>query len=149
MMLMAPKGHFLTQIPQPIHSRSDMKAILDSGVTSMQSLPVRTTGHDFLHSCRHFFGLHLSLLIIAILYDGSAYSLHRGSALSPLSPCQFVRHPGGVVGCALKALSRECSPPLKAVFLSVSCSKLTAWLRRAHSQRMITGHSRGSVCGSC
>ena len=21
----------------------------------MQSLPVRTTGHDFLHSCRHFF----------------------------------------------------------------------------------------------
>ena len=21
--------------------------------------PVLTTGHDFLHSCRHFFGLHL------------------------------------------------------------------------------------------
>jgi hypothetical protein len=21
-------------------------------------LPVRTTGHDFLHSCRHFLGLH-------------------------------------------------------------------------------------------
>ena len=35
-----------------------MKAILDSGATSMQSLPVRTTGQDFLHSCRHFFGLH-------------------------------------------------------------------------------------------
>jgi len=68
MMLMAPNGHFLTQIPHPMHSRSDMKAILDSGVTSMQSLPVRTTGHDFLHSCLHFFGLHLSLLTMAILY---------------------------------------------------------------------------------
>ena len=42
------------QMPQPIHSRSEMKAIFDSGATSMQSFPVRTTGHDFLHSCRHF-----------------------------------------------------------------------------------------------
>lgn len=54
MILMALKGHFLTQIPHPMQRRSEMKAIFDSGVTSMQSLPVRTTGHDFLHSCRHF-----------------------------------------------------------------------------------------------
>ena len=42
----------------------------------MQSLPVtwpvepgpmRTTGHDRLHSCRHFLGLHLSVLTMAIL----------------------------------------------------------------------------------
>ena len=58
MIVMAPKGHFFGQIPHPMQSRSDMKAILDSGATSMQSLPVRTTGQDFLHSCRHFFGLH-------------------------------------------------------------------------------------------
>lgn len=77
MMLMAPKGHFLGQIPQPIHRRSDMKAILDSGVTSMQSLPVLTTGHDFLHSCRHFFGLHLSLLTIAIRVNLSDILLIR------------------------------------------------------------------------
>ena len=44
-----------------------MKAILLEGSTSMQSLPVRTTGQDFLHSCRHFLGLHLSLLTMAIL----------------------------------------------------------------------------------
>lgn len=50
MILMAPKGHFFTHIPQPIHSRSEIKEIFDSGVTSMQSFPVRTTGHDFLHS---------------------------------------------------------------------------------------------------
>ena len=50
MILMAAKGHFFTQIPHPIQSRSEMKAIFDSGVTSMQSLPVRTTGQDFLHS---------------------------------------------------------------------------------------------------
>lgn len=54
MMCIAPKGHFLGQIPQPIHSRSEMYAIFESGVTSIQSLPVRTTGQDFLHSCRHF-----------------------------------------------------------------------------------------------
>ena len=67
MICIAEKGHFLTQIPHPMHSVSDMKAIFESGVTSIQSLPVRTTGHDFLHSCLHFFGLHLSVSIIAIL----------------------------------------------------------------------------------
>lgn len=34
--------------------------ILDVGDTSIHSLPILTTGHDFLHSCLHFFGLHLS-----------------------------------------------------------------------------------------
>ncbi|OCK88424.1 uncharacterized protein K441DRAFT_588706 [Cenococcum geophilum 1.58] len=53
-MLMASNGHFFGQIPHPIQSRSEMNAILDSGVTSMQSFPVRTTGQDFLHSCLHF-----------------------------------------------------------------------------------------------
>ncbi|EYE91201.1 uncharacterized protein EURHEDRAFT_421952, partial [Aspergillus ruber CBS 135680] len=50
----APNGHFLGQIPQPMQRRSEMKAILDSGLTSIQSFPVRTTGQDFLHSWRHF-----------------------------------------------------------------------------------------------
>ncbi|KAF1984661.1 hypothetical protein K402DRAFT_335894 [Aulographum hederae CBS 113979] len=53
-MVMASKGHFFVQIPQPMQSRSEMKAILSVGATSMQSLPVRTTGQDFLHSCLHF-----------------------------------------------------------------------------------------------
>lgn len=67
MMLMASKGHFFGQIPQPIQRRSEMKAILLEGSTSMQSLPVLTTGQDFLHSWRHFLGLHLSALTMAIL----------------------------------------------------------------------------------
>ena len=76
------RTHFLGQIPQPMQSSSEMNAILDVGATSMQSLPVRgrsgplsycdmhesreryapmrTTGHDFLHSCLHFLGLHRS-----------------------------------------------------------------------------------------
>lgn len=37
---MAPKGHFFTQIPQPIQSSSEMKEILEVGSTSIQSLPV-------------------------------------------------------------------------------------------------------------
>jgi len=65
-MVIALKGHFLGQIPHPIHKFSDMKAIFDSLVTSIQSRPLLTTGQDFLHSCRHFLGLHLSVLMIAI-----------------------------------------------------------------------------------
>ena len=39
-------------------------------------LPILTTGHDFLHSCLHFLGLHLSLLTIAILVNLSCDILH-------------------------------------------------------------------------
>lgn len=53
-ILMAPNGHFFGQIPHPMHKLSDMKAIFDSGVTSMHRRPLRTTGQDFLHSCLHF-----------------------------------------------------------------------------------------------
>lgn len=56
----------LTQIPHPIQSSSEREAIFERGVTSIQSFPIRTTGQDFLHSCRHLFGLHLSSLTIAI-----------------------------------------------------------------------------------
>lgn len=66
MIEIASKGHFLEQIPHPIHSSSDIKAILSAGDTSMHNFPILTTGHDFLHSCLHLFGLHLSLLTMAI-----------------------------------------------------------------------------------
>jgi hypothetical protein len=49
-----------------MHSDSEMKAIFDDGATSMHILPMRTTGHDRLHSCLHFRGLHLSELTMAI-----------------------------------------------------------------------------------
>eukprot|EP01147_Barroeca_monosierra_P001915 gene1914-gene3940 len=64
MICMAPNGHFFTQIPHPIHKTSDILA-LSVGATSIQSFPIRTTGHDRLHSCRHRFGLHLSLFMMA------------------------------------------------------------------------------------
>ena len=35
----ASKGHFLGQIPQPIHKVSEMKAIFEVGSTSIQNLP--------------------------------------------------------------------------------------------------------------
>lgn len=38
----------------------------------MQSRPDLTTGQDFLHSCLHFLGLHLSELTMAILVNLSA-----------------------------------------------------------------------------
>ncbi|ODV80344.1 uncharacterized protein CANTADRAFT_40353, partial [Suhomyces tanzawaensis NRRL Y-17324] len=66
-MLMASKGHFFTQIPQPIHKVSEIKAIFEVGVTSIHNFPVLTTGQLLRHSCLHFLGLHLSVEIMAIL----------------------------------------------------------------------------------
>src|ERR1044071_6449404 len=96
-MVMAPNGHRLGQIPQPIHNDSEMKAIRDSGVTSIcsqgqklrdrqnasrslltQSFPDRTTGHDFLHSCRHFYFQSVSL---AQNYPNRVVWAHLGFAL--------------------------------------------------------------------
>ena len=88
---MASKGHFFTQIPHPIHSSSEIVAILKEnviavktnhclcthlslGVTSMHSLPILTTGQDFLHSCLHLLGLHLSVETMAILVNLSVSS---------------------------------------------------------------------------
>ena len=57
-----------------MHNSSDNHATLEVGVTSTQSLPIITTGHWRLHSWRHFFGLHFSLLMIAIRSLASASS---------------------------------------------------------------------------
>jgi hypothetical protein len=67
MILIALNGHFLTHIPQPIHNNSEISAIVEVGMTSIQILSVLLTGHDFLHYNLHFFGLHFYLLTIAIL----------------------------------------------------------------------------------
>ncbi|TFK34443.1 hypothetical protein BDQ12DRAFT_613453 [Crucibulum laeve] len=37
-----PNTHFLTQIPQPMHKNSEIKAILSVGLTSIQSFPEYT-----------------------------------------------------------------------------------------------------------
>ena len=63
------KGHFFTQIPQPMHRISEMKASLSVRSTSMQTLPILTTGQPFLHSCAHFFGLHFSWLTMAGFWE--------------------------------------------------------------------------------
>lgn len=67
MILIAWNGHLLTQIPQPIQRISEISTNADCGVTSIQIFSVLLTGHPFLHSCLHFFGLHFSLLTMAIL----------------------------------------------------------------------------------
>ena len=92
MIVIASKGHFFTQIPHPMHSSSEIVAILKEnvtavkanhcclgthlslGVTSMHSLPILTTGQDFLHSCLHLLGLHLSVETMAILVNLSCSS---------------------------------------------------------------------------
>ncbi len=51
-----------------------MKANLLFGPTSIQSFPIFTTGHAFLHSWTHFFGLHLSMLTMAIRVNASPES---------------------------------------------------------------------------
>ena len=67
MIVIASNGHFFTHMPHPIHSYSLMKQIVEVALTSIQILPILLRGQVFAHSCLHFFGLHLSGLIMAIL----------------------------------------------------------------------------------
>jgi len=67
MILIAWKGHRLMHIPQPIHKCSEMKQMVEEGFTSMHIFPILLIGQVFAHSYLHFFGLHLSGLMIAIL----------------------------------------------------------------------------------
>jgi len=39
MIMIASKGHFFTQMPQPMQSSSEIQASLEEGLTSMQSFP--------------------------------------------------------------------------------------------------------------
>ncbi|KAI0066829.1 hypothetical protein BV25DRAFT_1764374, partial [Artomyces pyxidatus] len=50
--------YFFTQIPQPMHRNSEMKAILSVDLTSIHSLPVTDPSRTFLHSSAHRLGLH-------------------------------------------------------------------------------------------
>jgi hypothetical protein len=63
-MLMALKGHFLTQMPQPLQSVSDMTALFPS--TLMASTRLRTMGQKLTQSWLHFLTLHLSWSSTAI-----------------------------------------------------------------------------------
>lgn len=92
-MWMAPKGHFFGQIPHPIHSRSEIYAIFDSGVTSMHSLPVRTTGQDFLHSCRHF--CPRSVSVASMGKECSTHLRLAFVAVDDSNSSQLVRHGRG------------------------------------------------------
>lgn len=67
MIRMAWNGHRFTQMPHPMHSISEMLTNGEVGVTSIQSLSDLLIGQPFLHSCLHRFGLHFSLLTMAIL----------------------------------------------------------------------------------
>lgn len=67
MILIALKGHFLTQIPQPTQRSYEISTMGELGMTSMHIFSVLLTGQLFLHSCLHFLGLHFSLLTMAIL----------------------------------------------------------------------------------
>lgn len=70
--MIALNGHFFTHIAQPIHNGSFIKHILLYFVTSIHNFSDLFIGQFFLHSNAQRYGLHLSLLIIAILnFDSS------------------------------------------------------------------------------
>ncbi len=46
MIDIASNGHFFTQMPQPMHSSSEIHAIFDVGATSIQSLPGERKGRE-------------------------------------------------------------------------------------------------------
>lgn len=62
-----------------LQSTTDLKGLqLLQHFFTLYLLPIRTTGQLFLHSWRHFFGLHLSWLTIAILVNLSAIMHNLG-----------------------------------------------------------------------
>jgi len=63
-MLIALKGHFLTQIPQPLHSVSTITALFPS--TRIASTRLRTIGQKLTQSELHFLTLHFSSFNTAI-----------------------------------------------------------------------------------
>lgn len=67
MILIAPKGHFFTQIPHPTQSTYEISQIAEVGMTSIHIFYVLLTGQLFLHSCLQRLGLHFSGFMIAIL----------------------------------------------------------------------------------
>jgi membrane protease YdiL (CAAX protease family) len=64
-ILIASKGHLLTQIPHPTHRSSEMIGLPSSPMTTVSS-PARTLGQNFMHSCAHRFDVHRSRNIMAI-----------------------------------------------------------------------------------
>ena len=52
------KGHFLTQMPHPLQSFSEIRILLSSN--RIASTLLRTIGQNFIHNWLHFLGLHLS-----------------------------------------------------------------------------------------
>ena len=99
MILIAPNGHFFGQIPQPMQRFSEMKAILDVASTSIQRRPLRTTGQDFLHSCRHFY-TKWSVSTINLLERSGMLTFGLHWVTGVLLAFRLVR--GGVVGHGLK-----------------------------------------------
>ncbi|KAJ7696448.1 hypothetical protein B0H17DRAFT_929398 [Mycena rosella] len=75
---------FLTQIPQPMHRNSEMKAILSVDLTSMHKTYRLSSAHvfrrTFLHSCAHRFGLHLfaSTMAIRVILSAMAVETRKG-----------------------------------------------------------------------
>jgi hypothetical protein len=61
----ALKGHFLTQIPHPVHRLSTITALLSSN--RMASTRVRTIGQNRWQALSQFLGLHLSMSMTATL----------------------------------------------------------------------------------
>lgn len=70
-MLIALKGHFLIQIPQPVHKFSVISTNLPLGFNTIVLSPVLTLGqyliHGFSPNGLHLSGLQRSLLRTAIL----------------------------------------------------------------------------------
>ena len=122
-MLIALKGHFFTHIPHPIHNLSDMKAIFDSGVTSIQSLPVRTTGQDFLHSWRHFYvsGQHCDWQQDRHYYSGPLVCTAR---ISNISKWLYFCGECSTVPCRCSQLQFwwECQPRWNEEYAELCCN---------------------------
>jgi len=61
-MVIAPKGHFRTQMPHPTQRFSVITGL--PSTKTMVSSPVRTGGQKYSHSLEHFFGWQRSRMMM-------------------------------------------------------------------------------------
>ena len=102
-----PRAGTLVQMLQPMHSSSEIHAILSFFWTSMQNLPIRTTGQDFLHSSMHFEGLHFSAFTMAIRV--SVFSSFVSLSFLPMAAAHARTH--GEARVAASATKRRSGVP--------------------------------------
>jgi hypothetical protein len=107
----------------------------------MQIFPMRTTGQPFLHSCRHFFGLHFSWSTTATEREGDRTS----NAVNLKALDELRQHHGSNKVCGTSTVAAESAQRQQSQHSSTTAA--TEFAQQQQSLHSSSG-SRGSTPGA-